>query len=182
MNFNPQNFLEYVKQSWAIDLLRELKLSHRIGILIAVFCVGIISFGLWSFKTLSEIKVGGSVYDRIEQSQSLIADVLPPPLYVIESYLVCLQIVSATPGVIQENLITRLHQLRKEYENRSDFSPLRAADGRAARGKKYARSWKYIYLELAIARDTIQSANTIKHANNFGTRSRAGRPAYSGGG
>lgn len=121
MNFNPQNFLENLKQSWAIDLLRELKLSRRIGILIAVFCVGIISFGLWSFKTLSEIKVGGPVYDRIEQSQSLIADVLPPPLYVIESYLVCLQIASATPGVIQENLITRLHQLRQEYEHRSDF-------------------------------------------------------------
>ncbi|MES2047408.1 MAG: ATP-binding protein [Pseudomonadota bacterium] len=121
MNLNKQNLLGSAKLSWSIDLLRELKLSHRIALLIGVFCVGIISFGLWSFKTLDEIKVGGPIYERIEQSQSLIADVLPPPMYVIESYLVCLQITSAAPGEAQENLITRLLQLRTEFESRSDF-------------------------------------------------------------
>lgn len=121
MMLKSLNFLRCLKLRYMIDLLRELRLSHRIGLLIAVFCAGIISFGLWSFKTLEEIKVNGPVYERIEQSQSLIADVLPPPLYVIESYLVCLQIANTAPGVSQDLLITQLHQLRKDFESRVDF-------------------------------------------------------------
>ncbi len=121
MSLKRLNFSGYLKLRYLIDLLRELRLSQRMGLLIAVFCAGIISFGLWSFKTLEEIKVNGPVYERIEQSQNLIADVLPPPLYVIESYLVCLQIANTAPGVSQDLLITQLHQLRKDFESRVDF-------------------------------------------------------------
>ena len=35
---------------------------------------------------LSEVKVGGPLYDKIKLGNDLIADILPPPEYVIESY------------------------------------------------------------------------------------------------
>ena len=40
---------------------------------------------------LEEPKVNGPVYQRIVQGKDLSADVLPPPEYIIESYLVTLQ-------------------------------------------------------------------------------------------
>jgi radical SAM superfamily enzyme len=56
---------------------------------------GFIAYGAWSFKTLHEVKVNGPIYERIVQSKDLIADILPPPEYIIESYLVCMQIQDA---------------------------------------------------------------------------------------
>ena len=51
--------------------LRHIKIVDRPGLLIAVFIVGFIGYGLWSFKTLNEIKVGGPVFSRIQLSQKL---------------------------------------------------------------------------------------------------------------
>ena len=36
---------------------------------------------------LSDVKVGGPLYDKIKLGNDLIADILPPPEYVIESFL-----------------------------------------------------------------------------------------------
>ena len=66
-----------------MHMLRALKLSHRLAVLIVIFSAGFILYGLWSFKTLQEWKVNGPVYQKIVQSKDLIADVLPPPEYIL---------------------------------------------------------------------------------------------------
>ena len=73
-------------------MLRYIRLARRLHLLIALFAFGFLAYGVWSFKTLQEVKVGGPIFDRIEQNQILVADILPPPFYIIESYLVCLQL------------------------------------------------------------------------------------------
>src|SRR5690242_1413305 len=45
---------------------------------------------------VTEIKVHGPVYSRIKTASDLTADILPPPLYVIEAYLTLYQLRSAT--------------------------------------------------------------------------------------
>ena len=75
-------------------------------------------YGAWSFKTLGDLKVNGPLYQRIVQSKDLIADVLPPPEYIIESYLVSLQLVAANDKAGQDQLIERLRVLKKEYDDR----------------------------------------------------------------
>jgi methyl-accepting chemotaxis protein len=52
------------------------------------------------------------------QSKDLIADVLPPPEYIIESYLVSLQLVSANDKDEQDRLVARLKSLKKDYDDR----------------------------------------------------------------
>jgi len=44
------------------------------------------SIGLQSF-TLSQLKVNGPVYDGIIDGKDLVADILPPPLYLVEAYM-----------------------------------------------------------------------------------------------
>ena len=78
-------------------------------------------YGGWSFSTLDPLKVNGPLYQRIVQSKDLIADVLPPPEYIIESYLVSLQLVSASGKTERDRLVERLKALKKDYDERHFF-------------------------------------------------------------
>ena len=67
--------------------LRNIKIKTRFALLLGLVGLGFVILSLWSFKTLNELKVNGALYQQIVQNKDLIADVLPPPVYVIESYL-----------------------------------------------------------------------------------------------
>jgi len=104
-----------------MNALHNLKLSHRFTILIALFTFGFLFYGAWSLKTLEELKVNGPVYQRIVQGKDLIADILPPPEYVIESYLVSLQMYEATEKAERDALVNRLQALKKDYDERHEY-------------------------------------------------------------
>ena len=104
-----------------MHMLRALKLSHRLAVLIVIFSAGFILYGLWSFKTLHEWKVNGPVYQKIVQSKDLIADVLPPPEYILESYLVSFQLMATDDRAEQAQLIARFTTLKHDYDERHVF-------------------------------------------------------------
>jgi hypothetical protein len=68
---------------------------------------------------LSEVKVGGPLYDKLKLGNDLIADILPPPEYVIESYLEATLALN-NPAELA-NRRERLKQLKKEYDERHEF-------------------------------------------------------------
>jgi methyl-accepting chemotaxis protein len=104
-----------------MDFFKNFKLSHRFALLIGIFTLGFAVYGAWSFKTLNELKINGPVYQRIVQGKDLVADILPPPEYIIESYLVSLQIYGATEKSEQNTLIERLKALKADYDTRHEF-------------------------------------------------------------
>ena len=101
--------------------IHALKLSHRFSILIAVFIVGLAIYGVWSFKILNDLKVNGDLYHRIVQGKDLVADILPPPEYILESYLTTLQLASENDKSEQQRLIEKLKALKNDYEVRHAF-------------------------------------------------------------
>ncbi|HZV65770.1 MAG TPA: methyl-accepting chemotaxis protein [Telluria sp.] len=101
--------------------IRHLKLSHRFIILIGIFAVGFTAYGASSLRTLSELKVNGPLYQAIVQNKDLVADVLPPPEYIIESYLVSLQLASAANATEQSALIERFKTLKSDYDTRHEY-------------------------------------------------------------
>ena len=101
--------------------LGDLKLKTRFALLIAVPLLGLVGYGAMSFATLSKIKVSGPVYQHIVQSKDLIADILPPPEFIIESYLVVLQLSYSREAEEQGGLIERLGVLKGEYDTRHEF-------------------------------------------------------------
>lgn len=112
-----------------MNLLRSLALSRRLATLIAIFALGFLIYGFWSFKTLNEFKVNGPVYERIVQGKDLVADILPPPEYIIESYLVAFQLMAVTEQVEQQQLIARLKALRDDYDVRHAYWAKAGLDG-----------------------------------------------------
>ncbi|MBV6322167.1 methyl-accepting chemotaxis protein [Duganella violaceipulchra] len=115
-----------------MDLLRKLKLSRRLAILVAIFLTGMAVYGLWSFKTLDELKVSGPLYQRIMQDKDLIADVLPPPVYILESYLVSFQLMAAVDGAERDALLARLEALKRGYDSRRGYWQAQQLDGEVA--------------------------------------------------
>jgi len=98
----------------------EMKLMHRFAMIIGVFVLGFLAVGIWGLRTLNELKVNGPLYGHIIEGKDLVADILPPPNYIIESYLVVVGAISVTDKFELDALTGRLAVLRKEYYERRD--------------------------------------------------------------
>ncbi len=72
-----------------------------------------------STLALRQLKVGGPVYQRIVAGKDLVADILPPPLYVVEAFLEAKELVD-NPSELKEHK-ARLTQLHKDYDDRRAY-------------------------------------------------------------
>lgn len=88
--------------------------------LCGIFAAGFILFGLFIFSTLNQVKVNGPIYQGIVQQKDLLADILPPPEYLIESYLISLQMVEADKAALPA-LIEKSQSLAKDFEDRRQY-------------------------------------------------------------
>ena len=81
--------------------------------------LGLATMVLTSGYALNQLRVGGPLYSQIKLGNDLVADVLPPPLYVVEAFL------EATLAMQEPERLSahreRLSQLRKDYAERQDF-------------------------------------------------------------
>ena len=99
-------------------MLKQLSIQQRFRALL-VFSLGCFALcGVIVYGAMSEIRVNGPIYQRIMQGQDLVADILPPPEYILESYLVTLQLAAAPNRARLDQLAQRLQQLDDEYEQR----------------------------------------------------------------
>jgi methyl-accepting chemotaxis protein len=68
--------------------------------------------------SLGTLKVHGPVYNRIKTSADLTADILPPPLNLIETYLTVLQAKDTDNADQRRELVVRLDGLEKDFNDR----------------------------------------------------------------
>ncbi|MBN2512919.1 MAG: hypothetical protein JXB18_08285 [Sedimentisphaerales bacterium] len=94
------------------------KKMTAIGIMTLAIFVG---YAMISFHTLNTLRVNGDMYKRIVQGKDLIADILPPPEYIVESYLVVLQMLGTTDPQNLNALIEKEGLLYKDYQARHQF-------------------------------------------------------------
>jgi methyl-accepting chemotaxis protein len=97
----------------------RLSLSSAIIAFGIALAIGFTAVVLTSLYAVRELKVGGPLYSDIKLGNDLIADILPPPEYVIEAYL------EATLAMREPDQLAahgeRLVQLRKDYDERKAF-------------------------------------------------------------
>jgi methyl-accepting chemotaxis protein len=82
---------------------------------------GTLVSGAIALAALERLKVNGPVYQQVVLAKDLIADVLPPPAYIVEAYLVALQIPRTSDGAARAALIERFATLEKEFNERVVF-------------------------------------------------------------
>jgi len=97
----------------------RLSISGAITIFGLLLAIGFATVVLTGAYALKELKIGGPLYDRIKLGNDLVADILPPPAYVIEAYL------EATLALREPKAIPdhekKLLQLKKDYDDRKTF-------------------------------------------------------------
>ncbi len=100
-------------------------MAFRLTISRAIIAFGLITaigFGAvitTSNLALSHLKVGGPLYNKIKLGNDLVADILPPPEYVIEAYLEATLALNDAASVATHS--DRLAQLKKDYDERRDY-------------------------------------------------------------
>jgi methyl-accepting chemotaxis protein len=98
--------------------VKSIKLSAKV-VIVLLACFSI--FGGVYYWTLNELKVNGSIYCEIIRNKDLVADILPPPEYIIESYLVVQQMLSEQNPEKLKVLQSEGDRLKKEYEERHAY-------------------------------------------------------------
>ncbi len=89
----------------------------------------LVSAGL-GWNTIKIVQIRGPYYQNIVQSKDLIADILPPPEYLIEAYLNVLQMADETDKQKLSALIEKSKSLRSDFESRHDFWVKDLPDGK----------------------------------------------------
>ena len=101
-------------------MLKNISVARKFVILICSVFFGMTGLYVISTYTISKTSIGSDTYKSIESSKDLLADILPPPLYVIETYLDALQTVSTTDAATLDKLFASiaLHKqaFQRQYE------------------------------------------------------------------
>jgi len=85
------------------------------GIVAVFLAIGV----FYTSLTINEIRFGGPIQQKNQQMSDLIADILPPPHYIIESYL---EATLAMKDVRSHSALSeRLGELEKEYRKRHNY-------------------------------------------------------------
>ena len=101
--------------------LHDLHIKTQLLLLCTVMIAGFVIFGILSFSTIAKIQINGPIYKSIVDGKDLIADILPPPQYILESYLTILQAHTETDPEKQKMYVEKLKSLREEYDRRHEF-------------------------------------------------------------
>ncbi|MGL6411010.1 methyl-accepting chemotaxis protein [Aeromonas veronii] len=90
---------------------RSLLFGQVLGIMVIITLISISFFGLYSVR---------SAANQMGQGKDVVADILPPPLYLIESQLQVYTLLHAKPEE-REALLQTLARLQQEFESRNRF-------------------------------------------------------------
>lgn len=102
-------------------LMDRLSIRFKLALIAGPLLLGLVVIVVTGYATISEVRVNGPLYLGIIETKDLVADVLPPPQYLLESYLVTLQMLQETDQGALQQLVARGKQLRKEYEERHAY-------------------------------------------------------------
>jgi len=98
--------------------MNKLFVKTKLLILIAISVIGLVVFSVISYYTIEKLKINGKLYTKIIEGKDLVADILPPPEYIIESYLLTYEMVNAESESELTQYISNYKQLEKEYYER----------------------------------------------------------------
>jgi methyl-accepting chemotaxis protein len=96
-----------------LSLLTKVILFGFLTVLSLVSILGICTY------SNSQVRIGGPIYSDIKLSADLLADILPPPMYVVEAYLEA-TLALQNPGSTAAHK-KRIDELRRDFDDRQKF-------------------------------------------------------------
>lgn len=97
----------------------KLTIARLLLTFAAVIVMGLASSITLQNYTLSQLKVNGPVYDGIIEGKDLVADILPPPLYLVEAYMLASEAVLDPRKA--ELASSKIALLESDYQTRRKY-------------------------------------------------------------
>lgn len=99
-----------------MSTLRNLSMTSKILCLATTFVIGFVTFGAIAYTTIQEIRVGGAKYQEIVLDKDLLADSMPPFLYVVDCYASVRQMWDTQDPSARAAAMERYLEYKKNYE------------------------------------------------------------------
>lgn len=101
-------------------MLKKMKIKYKLMLLVVIFILGFLAFGFYSNKIINGIKINGYMYKQIIIGKDIVADILPPPEYIVETHLTTLELLNETDKSKIEELVKYEAGLEKDYNTRHE--------------------------------------------------------------
>ena len=98
-----------------------MTIRTRIRWLVALLIFALLATCALSLYTLHFLRIGGPLAVQLNRGSELVADVLPPPKYIVETHLLVHQLVHETDPVTIEHLIGDLALLEQQFFQRTEY-------------------------------------------------------------
>lgn len=99
----------------------NLRISGALTLFGVVLLAGVLLVTGMAWLTINEVRIGGPLYRKVSASKDFIADVLPPPLYVIESYLDAKSLAAQPNAAEAARVRGDLKRLTEAYDQRLTY-------------------------------------------------------------
>jgi methyl-accepting chemotaxis protein len=105
-----------------LNFLKNMKISYKLSFALVIIILGFVIFGIYAYTTLNQVKVNGPIYQEITAGKDLVADILPPPEYILESYLVVFELRDNMDDSSKVSELTNsFEQLKSDYYTRHKY-------------------------------------------------------------
>ena len=101
-----------------LAFFKQSTIKAKLTLLIALFALGTFGLAYDAHSSLQRVKVGGPLYQRSLDDSALLADILPPPLFAVETYLACHELVVAQDQARRDALLADIKKARADFEER----------------------------------------------------------------
>jgi methyl-accepting chemotaxis protein len=98
-----------------------MKIRTKLIFLVLFLIVGMGYYVYYSYSIVDEVKVKGDIYTNIILQKDLIADILPPPEYIIESYLTVFQMTETKDQAELSALKEKMVVLQRDFDTRHQY-------------------------------------------------------------
>lgn len=102
-------------------MLGSIKIRTKLIFLVVFLIAGIGYYIYYVNQIVDEVKIKGDIYNNIILQKDLIADILPPPEYIIESYLTVFQMTETKNLTEISGLKEKMVALQKDFKIRHQY-------------------------------------------------------------
>lgn len=159
-------------------MLANWSIRTKLLSVVIAFTVGLLLIGVCALWTIKKVQINGQMYRQIIDGKDLVADILPPPAYIIEINLTTHQLLREPDATIRQALQARLTELRQQYSDRIAYWETNLQDAEAREqllDSSQAAAKKYFEILDSRYLPAIQSGNAAAAERTLGAEL---EPAY----
>lgn len=93
----------------------KLNIKKKLILIFVIISLGLLFSGIVSYILIQNVRVDGVYYNKLIRSKDLIADIYPPPAFIMESYLLAFEEFAEKDPVQRAALITKNREAQKKY-------------------------------------------------------------------